>query len=75
MEYYVTNYVVAEAKYNTSKLGKLTDGTKQMSDEWIINRLGNAVTPDLAETIQITGYDKLVVTTLPNGHIVTKSLP
>lgn len=28
-------YIVGEAKYNTSKLSTLKDGTKQMSKKWI----------------------------------------
>ena len=38
-------YVIDEAKYGSSQLGKLKDGTKQMSDPWIFgsNRLSNSV--------------------------------
>lgn len=32
-------YIVGEAKYNTSKLSTLKDGTKQMSKKWIGGKL------------------------------------
>ena len=35
-------YIISEAKYNTAKLGKTADG-RQMSKEWIDNRLLKAV--------------------------------
>ncbi|WP_240422369.1 hypothetical protein [Listeria costaricensis] len=46
-------YIIAEAKYGTSKLNKTNDGL-QMSEKWIMgsDRLTNAVGPELAETIR-----------------------
>ncbi|MBC2024724.1 T7SS effector LXG polymorphic toxin [Listeria booriae] len=46
-------YVIAEAKYGTSQLGKTKDG-KQMSKAWVngSERLENAVGPDIAKDIQ-----------------------
>lgn len=35
-------YIIAEAKYGSSRLGNTADG-KQMSNNWIINRLDNAL--------------------------------
>ncbi|WP_074414018.1 hypothetical protein [Streptococcus suis] len=65
-------YVVAEAKYNKAQLSILSDGTKQMSDEWIEPRLFKSV-GDLKDNI--TSYDKLFVRVMPDGSIKTKQLP
>ncbi|QWV86660.1 hypothetical protein KQ224_00540 [Streptococcus parasuis] len=51
-------YVVAEAKYNKAQLSTLSDGTKQMSEEWIEPRLFKSV-GDLKDNI--TSYDKLLL--------------
>ncbi|HEM3569939.1 hypothetical protein ACS6Y8_08105 [Streptococcus suis] len=65
-------YVVAEAKYNKAQLSTLSDGTKQMSDEWIEPRLFKSV-GDLKDNI--TSYDKIFVRVMPDGSIKTKQLP
>lgn len=39
-------YIIAEAKYGTAKLSTLSDGTKQMSDKWIDDRLLDAIGED-----------------------------
>lgn len=44
-------YAVGEAKYHTAQLGTLTDGTKQMSGKWIVDRLPNDVGLDMADDI------------------------
>ena len=36
-------YIIAEAKYNTARLGNTVSDGKQMSRKWIENRLSNAV--------------------------------
>lgn len=46
------DYVITEAKYGTSRLSTLKDGTKQMSDKWVQNRLKNAVGPREANRIR-----------------------
>lgn len=51
-------YVVCEAKYNTATLNELSDGTMQMSDVWIEQRLDQAVGPDLADEILMEGYGR-----------------
>ncbi|KAA0765786.1 T7SS effector LXG polymorphic toxin [Bacillus sp. SH5-2] len=45
-------YVIAEAKYNTSKLGKTNDG-KQMSEDWILGseRLDSTLSKEKADEI------------------------
>ena len=50
-------YIVAESKYSTSKLG-MTKSDKQMSDQWISDRLTKAVGPDLADDVLFEGYGK-----------------
>lgn len=46
-------YVIADAKVNSSKLNKgLADGTDQMSDTWIEKRLDNSVGKEKADEIR-----------------------
>ena len=40
------DFVVTEAKFGKGQLRKLTDGTKQMSNDWVEERLAKAVDPD-----------------------------
>lgn len=44
--------VFGEAKYGTSRLATLKDGTKQMSDDWVDARLNKAVGPRQADRIR-----------------------
>ena len=46
-------YIIGEAKYGNSKLSILADGTPQMSDKWIIDRLENAVGERVANDIKM----------------------
>ena len=50
------SYVIADAKYNTSKLSETNDG-KQMSDNWIDKRLDDAVGKEKADEIRDTAED------------------
>lgn len=56
-------YIIGEAKYDTSTLSKLKDGTKQMSDNWIVgdDRLLKSVGEDLYDEILKDGYDRVLV--------------
>ena len=45
------SYVIADAKYNTSQLSETNDGM-QMSDNWIDNRLDDAVGKEKADEIR-----------------------
>ena len=54
-------YVIAEAKYGSSQLSTTKNGVKQMSDEWIHDRLTSAVGSDLADEIMFEGFDKQLV--------------
>ena len=44
-------YLIVEAKYGSGKLGETTDG-KQMSQQWIENRLDEAVGKEKADEIR-----------------------
>jgi hypothetical protein len=46
-------YIIGEAKYGSSRLAILADGTPQMSDKWIIDRLENAVGEGVANDIKM----------------------
>lgn len=46
-------YIIGEAKYGNSRLYTLADGTPQMSDKWIIDRLENAVGENVANDIKM----------------------
>ena len=46
-------YIIGEAKYGSSKLSTLADGTPQMSDKWIIDRLESSVGEELANNIKM----------------------
>ncbi len=66
-------YAIGEAKYGKSKLSKLTDGTRQMSDDWIDDRLLDAVgDQDLADEIIESGYEKFVAKVDSSGNITSK---
>lgn len=45
-------YVIGEAKVNHSDLSTLKDGTKQMSDKWVDDRLDDAVGKEKADEIR-----------------------
>ena len=47
------SYIIGEAKYGRSKLSVLSDGTKQMSNDWISERLESAVGKDVADKIKL----------------------
>ena len=72
-------YIIGEAKYGSSRLSTLADGTPQMSDKWIIDRLENAVGEEVANDIKmemILNPDNVgssLVQVLPDGGIdITK---
>lgn len=68
-----TTYIIAEAKYNQSKLGYTKYDGKQMSDKWILrnNRIENAVGKEFAKEVRkalVTGdLEKQVVHIFPDG--------
>jgi uncharacterized Zn-binding protein involved in type VI secretion len=66
-------YVIADAKYGTSKLG-MTKSGKQMSPEWIDDRLDKAVGPIEAQKIRDADFDgevkRLVINVDQNGKAI-----
>ncbi|WP_324655855.1 T7SS effector LXG polymorphic toxin [Bacillus cereus] len=74
-------YVIAEAKYNTSKLGKTNDG-KQMSEDWILGseRLDSTLSKEKADEIveemllNPENVQRIVIQVMPDGTIVKKTL-
>ena len=50
-------YVIADAKYNKSQLSETVNDGKQMSDQWIDNRLDNAVGKETADEIRDAAED------------------
>ncbi|OTW88082.1 cytoplasmic protein [Bacillus thuringiensis serovar cameroun] len=74
-------YVIAEAKYNTSKLGKTNDG-KQMSEDWILGseRLDSTLSKEKADEIveemllNPENVQRIVIQVMPDGTIVKKIL-
>lgn len=73
-------YIIAEAKYNQSKLGYTKYDGKQMSDQWIFRskRLEDDVTEDFAEQIRkanvIGDCEKQVVHVFPDGTVKVKKI-
>ena len=75
-------YIIKEAKYDTSQLRTLPNGTKQMSDEWIFNqgRLEKSVGKKMADKIRDTLMDnsenvsKQVVHVYPGGKVFPRVL-
>lgn len=72
-------YVITEAKYGTSQLSKLKDGTKQMSDKWVFDRLGDAVDEDTELQIrdaQVRGQvEKWLLQVDENGNVTKTIIP
>lgn len=68
-------FIIAEAKYGSSKLGKTRDGI-QMSDTWIrgSNRLENAVGKVTADDILEQGFDKFLVNIASDGTMTVTKL-
>ena len=46
-------YIIAEAKFGSARLGVLKDGTPQMGDKWIIDRLKAAIGEEMANKIRM----------------------
>jgi len=67
-------FIVAETKYGTSQLSTLADGTRQMSDRWIEDRLEDALSPELFDQILLEGYDKALLRVDRFGNVVPSSL-
>lgn len=46
-------YIIAEAKFGSARIQVLKDGTSQMSDKWIIDRLKAAIGGEMANKIKM----------------------
>ena len=72
-------YVIGEAKYGSSRLSTLADGTPQMSREWIEGgkgtpRLELYVGKNVADDILLEGYESILVNVDKEGNIITHLL-
>ena len=73
-------YIIAEAKYNQSKLGYTKYDGKQMSDQWIFRskRLDDDVTKGIAKEIRKANAkadcEKQVVHVFPDGTVKVKKI-
>lgn len=68
-------YVIGEAKYGSSRLSTLADGTPQMSREWIEGgkgtpRLELDVGKNVADDILLEGYESILVNVDKEGNII-----
>ncbi|MFC0326068.1 hypothetical protein ACFFH6_10200, partial [Halomonas organivorans] len=76
------DFVVTEAKFGRGRLGKLADGTKQMDNFWVEERLADAVDPDanpvLADEVdrawRAGRIDKYLVRVKHDGSTTVKQL-
>ena len=66
-------YVVAEAKFGSSRLGTTKDGM-QMSENWVDNRLEKAVGRETADDIQLEGYDRWLLRVDENGNVTPSAI-
>ncbi|SHG93300.1 hypothetical protein [Chryseobacterium vrystaatense] len=67
-------YVVIDAKYGDAELAKLTDGTRQMSDKWIQDRLDNTISRSEIRNIENYGYDRVVAKVDNAGNITYRKV-
>lgn len=64
-------YVIGEAKFGSSQLGKTQDGM-QMSENWVDNRLSKAVGRRTAADILDEGYDRVLLKVDEGGNVTPK---
>ena len=69
-------FVIVESKFGSSTLSTLADGTKQMSDTWILDRLMEAVNYNTAlyNDILINGYQRVLSKVDIDGNVIYKLL-
>lgn len=81
--YYNSNghppYIISEAKYGSSRLGTLAEGTRQMSEQWIeggksTSRLELSVGKNVADEILLEGYGSRLVIVDTTGNITSYDL-
>jgi hypothetical protein len=64
-------YVIGEAKFGSSRLGKTLDGP-QMGENWVDNRLDSAVGENRALDIMDEGYDRVLLKVDEAGNVTPK---
>lgn len=72
-------FVISEAKYGSSQLSTLKDGTRQMSDKWVDSRLDKAVGRRMANQIRDAAergqVQKLLLRVDDTGTVAETVLP
>lgn len=72
-------YVVTESKYGSSTLSTLKDGTKQMSDKWVNDRLDASVGREMADDIRDADsrgqVEKWLLNVDSNGNVSKTVIP
>ena len=72
------DYIITEAKYGESRLRRTVDDQKQMSDEWILDRLEKKVGLEEADNIKKAmaagKVDRMVINTKPDGTVLQKTV-
>ena len=66
------DYFVADAKYGSSGLGRLVDGTQQMSPDWIRTRLDQIFGDDADDVLR--SHEPGILRVDKNGNVVWESL-
>lgn len=67
-------YIIAEAKYGTSQLSTLKDGTRQMEEKWIEARLQKVLDADAILDIWEKGYESILTRISPEGKVTISLL-
>ncbi|WP_076752634.1 PAAR-like protein [Elizabethkingia anophelis] len=67
-------YVVVDAKYGQAGLNTLADGTRQMSDDWIQDRLANTVSRQEMRQMMTNGYERVVAKVDEAGNITYRKV-
>lgn len=73
-------YIIAEAKYNQSKLGYTKYDGKQMSDRWVwdskrlVNDVGKDVVKEIRNSYMKGDCEKQVVHVFPDGTVKVKKI-
>jgi hypothetical protein len=67
------DYIITETKYGTAKLSKLEDGTKQMSDKWVLssdrleNKVGRIESANIQQALRTGNVEKWLINVNPDG--------
>lgn len=66
------DYIITESKYGTSKLNKLEDDTKQMSDDWLtdkrlVRKVGEEEADKIRQALNNRSVEKWLINVKPDG--------